>query len=491
MSQTEVQLIKDSTIVNADISNSAAIDVSKVTGAMPLAGGSFTNDVTFTGDSANIVFDKSDNALEFADNAKATFGTGADITIKHDGSNSEIINTTGSLLIDGQNALTLRSAGNIIGQVNDSETTFQGIANGAFEAYFDNSKKLETTNLGVTVTGNVTSDELKLGNTEVVRWGSSDTAYIQGQDGASGYLKFGVNDVQMTVNRNGTINLPDNNKITFGDGSDLQIYSNGTAGYIDHVTTGTGADLILRSKTFVVRNLNNETMIVGNQNGAVNLYYDNVKKFETGTNYSVVTAISNGNPAGLKVTNSDANSNYSHAELRLISKNGASYGVVFNDHANSNLRLGHNTTGNTLEVYNDGSIRSQGTRFGSDTAAANTLDDYEEGTWTPALSNGTGITVHNAAYTKVGRKVTIYAYVTINSNQSSGGLVFTGLPFNEGNHGYALGTAYTQTTGSIHVFNQVAKNGGYSEVLKNAGNTILQSDVSGAYVLFANTYFTT
>ena len=37
MSQTEVQLIKDAVIVNADVSNSAAIDVSKISGALPAA----------------------------------------------------------------------------------------------------------------------------------------------------------------------------------------------------------------------------------------------------------------------------------------------------------------------------------------------------------------------------------------------------------------------------------------------------------------------
>ncbi len=46
MSQTEVQLIKDAVIVNADVSNSAAIDVSKISGVMPLAGGTFTGDIT-------------------------------------------------------------------------------------------------------------------------------------------------------------------------------------------------------------------------------------------------------------------------------------------------------------------------------------------------------------------------------------------------------------------------------------------------------------
>ena len=66
MSQTEVQLIKDAVIVNADVSNSAAIDVSKISGVMPLAGGTFTNDVTFEGavSGRQILFDRSDNAFK-------------------------------------------------------------------------------------------------------------------------------------------------------------------------------------------------------------------------------------------------------------------------------------------------------------------------------------------------------------------------------------------------------------------------------------------
>ena len=131
------------------------------------------------------------------------------------------------------------------------------------------------------------------------------------------------------------------------------------------------------------------------------------------------------------------------------------------------------------------------TSDGSGTDTSELLDDYEEGTWTPALNNSGGITVHAATYTKVGRKVTINAYITISANQSSGTLVFTGLPYNEGNLGYHLGAAYTQTTGSIHVFNQIPLQQSYTEVLKNVGNSIFQADVSGGYVLFSNTYFTT
>ena len=51
---------------------------------------SFTADVTFTGDDYNVVWDKSENQLEFADNAKAIFGTGGDLTIQHNGTGSYI-----------------------------------------------------------------------------------------------------------------------------------------------------------------------------------------------------------------------------------------------------------------------------------------------------------------------------------------------------------------------------------------------------------------
>ena len=85
-----------------------------VTGTVTDDGATHDGDVTFTGASANVVFDKSDNALEFADNAKATFGADADLTISHDGSNSIINdNGTGELQLQraGNTILTLDSGG--------------------------------------------------------------------------------------------------------------------------------------------------------------------------------------------------------------------------------------------------------------------------------------------------------------------------------------------------------------------------------------------
>jgi hypothetical protein len=70
--------------------------------------------------------------------------------------------------------------------------------------------------------------------------------------------------------------------------------------------------------------------------------------------------------------------------------------------------------------------------------AANLLDDYEEGTWTPAYTPTTGTfttitTVGAGSYTKVGRLVTVFGSVrtsgTLDVTGASGNLKITGLPF--------------------------------------------------------------
>jgi hypothetical protein len=86
---------------------------------MPLSGGIFSGDVTFDGATAgyDIVWDKSDNALEWADNAKAKFGTGGDLEIFHNASNSVINDAgTGDLLLQvgGTTQATISSTGVVI-----------------------------------------------------------------------------------------------------------------------------------------------------------------------------------------------------------------------------------------------------------------------------------------------------------------------------------------------------------------------------------------
>jgi hypothetical protein len=59
---------------------------------------------------------------------------------------------------------------------------------------------------------------------------------------------------------------------------------------------------------------------------------------------------------------------------------------------------------------------------------ANTLDDYEESTWTPAI-NGCTVTVARSSVTKIGRLVTVSATITLASVSGSGALQITNMPY--------------------------------------------------------------
>lgn len=89
---------------------------------------------------------------------------------------------------------------------------------------------------------------------------------------------------------------------------------------------------------------------------------------------------------------------------------------------------------NGIDLGTVGQIKFPATQNPS--SDANTLDDYEEGTWTPTISSsGTSPTVsayeaRNGTYTKVGNLVTANCYIRANiSNAGTGTPSITGLPF--------------------------------------------------------------
>ena len=87
------------------------------------------------------------------------------------------------------------------------------------------------------------------------------------------------------------------------------------------------------------------------------------------------------------------------------------------------------------------------------TGAANLLEDYEEGTWTPT---GTNISAANGTYTKIGNQVTVFGYAYWNGagEMSIGGLPFTCVKSGEGAVSYKnvdLTAGTIQITGSADV----------------------------------------
>lgn len=132
-----------------------ALYVTNGTTVHPVKSNTFTNLVatTITAGTVNTsTLNVSTSAL-FVDNAKLNIGTGSDLQIYHDASNSYIQEAgTGSLIV-GSNIFAVKNAA-----VN--ETILTGTENGAVELYFDNAKKLVTTTVGVSITGNMVATTL-------------------------------------------------------------------------------------------------------------------------------------------------------------------------------------------------------------------------------------------------------------------------------------------------------------------------------------------
>jgi hypothetical protein len=79
-------------------------------------------------------------------------------------------------------------------------------------------------------------------------------------------------------------------------------------------------------------------------------------------------------------------------------------------------------------------ISSNGLSFNGDTAAANALDDYEEGTFSPTIIGTTtagtaSYTVQTGAYTKIGRLVNFQFYIVWTGGTGTGDFRVGGLPF--------------------------------------------------------------
>ena len=112
-----------------------------------------------------------------------------------------------------------------------------------------------------------------------------------------------------------------------------------------------------------------------------------------------------------------------------------------------------------------------GIKFTADIASSDsdTLDDYEEGTWTGVVSDGTNnMTMSNDSgyYTKVGNLVTVSGYFTTASpGSASGDIRITGLPFtiSNNNAAYSGGGAAFGNGLAITAGHSVSYHGGIND----------------------------
>ena len=329
---------------NVGIGDSSPSNPLSVTGVS-----AFNGDVTFTGASYNVTWDKSADDLIFNDNAKAAFGTGSDLTIYHDGTNS-IINgalrfTSGDVYFrgsdtnnrgwtwdtsteeiriedqvelclgnaqdlkiyhDGSNSyiaesgtgsLYIKSSAQLYLQSYGGEDFLKADANGAVELYHNNVKKFETTSGGAKVTG-----DLQMGGTAGVKFSHTGTSSIYESQTAGDELLFkttpsgGSSTTAITVSPIGDITLAGAAASVVWDKSedDLLFPDNARAVF------GTGSDLLIFHDGANSRVREAGTGNLRLEGGVVELWGDGSKQLNTFANGIQITGISSS--GGIDVT---------------------------------------------------------------------------------------------------------------------------------------------------------------------------------------------
>jgi hypothetical protein len=124
--------------------------------------------------------------------------------------------------------------------------------------------------------------------------------------------------------------------------------------------------------------------------------------------------------------------------------------IAFNTNGSERARF--NSTGAFVLAGGTTTANGIGITFPTTQSAstnANTLDDYEEGTWTPVINFGgsAGITTYSTqsgSYTKIGNVVTVTCYIAISSKSAAtGAATLNGFPFStSSNASYQTGFIY-------------------------------------------------
>jgi hypothetical protein len=273
------------------------------------------------------------------------------------------------------------------------------------------------------------------------------------------------------------------------------------------------ADMVFNTATVERMRINSSGLVgIGTSSPQTNLHVDAGTKNYTGTapgltSYAVSIESGSTGTCGIGIG--------SHNNIPSIQGfgGGTGYNVALCP-ANGSVAIGHTSPSQALDVV--GSIEVSGGIYLGGTAAANLLDDYEEGTWTPAYEPQIGAlgsitySIQAGNYTKVGRQVTVTGRITttgsVTIGTASSGMRISGLPFTAGN-GEAFYSAapltYIEswTTGDAPSSAYVATNSNLMVLrIRNAGSDGPENNMTasefvagadgGCSLMFSATYFT-
>ena len=325
------------------------------------------------------------------------------------------------------------------------------------------------------------------------------------------------------LNTTGNIAMPDNAQIHLGDSSDLAIYHDGSAARLHSASH----PFYIRSggQFGVFKGDGSESMIVAEQDAEVKLYHNNVKKFETHDVGTIFTEAGSGSTqaaikvnttldefgsvtvrdrtdvnnavAGFQVENASNGTDETNLLLRSVNLGTTAFAHGIYAAKSHRFGVSSNTTP-TVQVDSDG------LKFNNDQAAANALDDYEEGSFDATCANSVTLhsSVNRCSYTKIGRVVTVRGQVRINNDNGTSDFVINNLPFTNAD---ADGEDSSLSVGAVRLWdfnvtsdtvNVICLVVGQNTNLEfwvnkdNASSERLDAD-SNAYIAFTVTYFST
>ena len=252
--------------------------------------------------------------------------------------------------------------------------------------------------------------------------------------------------------------MGDGDELRLGDSADLQLYH---ASSNSHIKNDTNA-LIIRSDALRCNNnANSATMIKADAGSGVELYHDNSVRAETiSSGFKVSRSVDDSSTTLKLENNSTHNSQNPSVSIKVDlanAKNGGSIDFIRENNYQSSaasdssivFKPAKNDTPLEIVKITQDYVRlhsnSSGIQFNSDTADANALNDYEEGTYTPVVgAAGWNATSGEAdgTYIKVGDIVTVHIRYESSSFSSVGmsDALYVTLPFTSKSGGNTKGT---------------------------------------------------
>ena len=187
-------------------------------------------------------------------------------------SNLDAVDIDGAVQIDGTVGIGVDGTGQDVKFFGDTSGKFMLWDQSEDALQFTDDTKL-TLGTGSDASMYVNSDDLY-----IVQDTTDKSIIFQCDDGSGGTEEyFRLDGSEASANPH--TNFPDNSRLTFGAGEDIEIYSDGSSG---HIHAPDGQNLSIVSSYFAVKNIGTtENVAIFNDNADCELYYDGTLRLQT------------------------------------------------------------------------------------------------------------------------------------------------------------------------------------------------------------------